>query len=233
MVVQLHETDGFWEQTVRKITNKGTKKCIGKFPSRKAGRNVWYESTIERDFIYLLEFDWDVVRYKEQPFRVKYIYEGERCTYVPDFFVQRRNKFQIVENKPEEKANTEANKRRYRILKAIFLELGYEFLIATEKQIRIKPLLANVKIFWRYARTPIHPLQQVRCQEYLSERREASIQELADALAPHGMTLQVVYALLYWGVLSTDMHRPVDPEAVVRFSSITTPAYATNTKEAA
>jgi hypothetical protein len=233
MLAQLQETDGFWEKIVRKITNKGTKKCIGKFPSMKAGRNVWYESTIERDFIYLLEFDWDVIRYKEQPFRVKFVYEGKKCTYVPDFFVQRRNKFQVVENKPEEKANTEANRSRHRILKSIFREQGYEFIVVTDIQIRVEPLLGNVKTFWRYARTRIHPLQEVLCQEYLSERREASIQELADTLAPHGVTLQVVYALLYRGVLSTDMHRPIGPEAVVYFSSLTPPTYARTIRQAA
>ncbi|MGB7923487.1 MAG: TnsA endonuclease N-terminal domain-containing protein [Pyrinomonadaceae bacterium] len=226
MVVQLHETDGFWEQTVRKITNKGTKKCIGKFPSVKAGRNIWYESTIERDFIYLLEFDPDVVLYKEQPFRVKYTFDGKRRSYVPDFFVQRGDKFQVIDNKPAGKAITAANKLRYRIFKSIFREQGYEFIVATDLQIRVGPLLGNVKTFWRYSRTPVHPLQEVRCQEYLSERQEASIQELADALAPHGVTLQVVYALLYRGVLATDMRRPVDPEAVVYFSSVGTPAYA-------
>jgi hypothetical protein len=225
VAAQLHETNGFWEQVVRKITNKGTKKCIGTFPSLKIGRNVWYESTIERDYIYLLEFDPDVVRYKEQPFRVKYVYEGKLRIYVPDFFVERRKKIQVVENKPDEKANTEANKLRYRILKSIFRAIGYEFIVATDVRLRVEPFLENVKIFWRYSRAPIHPHQQVRCQEYLSGRREASIQELADALAHHGVTLQVVYALLYWGVLSTDMRRPVDPDAIVRFSSAVAPAY--------
>lgn len=219
MVVQLHESDGFWDRVVRKITNKGTKKCIGQFPSIKIGRNVWYESTIERDFIYLIEFDPDVIRYKEQPFRVKYMYGGKLHTYVPDFFLQRRSKFQVVENKPEEIANSEANKFRYRLLKSIFREQGFDFIVATDTQIRIKPLLENVKVFWRYSRTRIHPLHQIRCQEYLSGRLEVSIQDLADALSSHGVTLQVVYALLYWGVLSTDMHRLVDPDAVVRFSS--------------
>jgi hypothetical protein len=219
MVVQLHESNDFWDQVVRKVTNKGTKKCIGQFPSIKIGRNVWYESTIERDYVYLLEFDSDVIRYKEQPFRLKYIYEGDSHTYVPDFFVQRRGKFQVIENKPKEKTNIEANKLRYRLLKSIFREQGYEFIVATDKQIRINPLLENVKIFWRYSRTRIYPLHQVHCQEYLSRHPKTSIQELADALSSHGVMLQVVYALLYWGVLSTDMHKPVNPEAIVRFSS--------------
>lgn len=223
MVVPLYERDGFWEQPVRQVTNKGTKKCIGQFSSLKAKRNVWYESTIERDYIYLLEFDWDVIRYKEQPFRIIYVYEGKSRTYVPDFFVQRRSKFQVVENKPEEKANTPANKFRYRLLKSIFREQGYEFIVATDLQIRIQPLLENVKIFWRYARARTHPLHQVRCQEYLSKHHEACIQELVDALSPHGVTLQVVYALLHWGALSMDLRLPVGPDAIVRFSSTVCP----------
>lgn len=223
MAAPLHEVDGFWEKPVRQITNKGTKKCIGQFPSLKVKRNVWYESTIERDYIFLLEFDGDVIRYKEQPFRVRYVYEGKSRTYVPDFFVQRRNKFQVVENKPEEKANAPANKLRYRLLKSIFSEQGLEFIIATDLQIRIQPLLENVKVFWRYSRTRLHPLHQVRCQEYLSEHQETSIQDLVDALSPHGVTLQVVYALLHWGVLSMDLRFPVSPDAIVRFSSTVRP----------
>lgn len=226
MVELPHEREGFWEQVVRKITNKGTMKCIGKVPSLKNDRNIWYESTIERDFIYLLEFDWDVVRYKEQPFRLKYIYESKTCIYVPDFFVQRRSIFQVIETKPEEKANKEENKFRYRIIGSILGGMGYQFVVATDAKIRIQPRLENTKIFWRYSRTRIHPLQRVKCNEYLSEAREASIQDLADALAPHGVTLQVVYALLFWGILSTDMSRPVNPDALVRFSSTGTPAYS-------
>lgn len=228
MVALLHEREGFWEKPIRQITNKGTKKCIGQFPSLKVQRNVWYESTIERDYIYLLEFDRDVIRYKEQPFRLKYTYEGKSRTYVPDFFVQRRNKFQIVENKPEGKANTPVNKLRYTLLKSIFREQDYEFIVVTDLQIRTEPLLENVKIFWRYARTRIHPLHQIRCQEYLSERHEVSIQELADSLSPQGVTLQIVYALLHWGVLSIDLHHPVNPDATVRFSSNNATTQSTN-----
>ncbi len=42
---------------VRKITNKGSKKVIGKFASHKLQTTVWWESQIERDYIYLFEID--------------------------------------------------------------------------------------------------------------------------------------------------------------------------------
>ena len=45
----------------RKITNRGTKKIIGKFPSLKMNTAIWWESQLERDYIYLLEIDPDVL----------------------------------------------------------------------------------------------------------------------------------------------------------------------------
>jgi TnsA endonuclease N terminal len=187
MAIPPHEEKGFWEKGVRKISNRGVKKNIAKFPSLKMGRNIWSESTLESDYIYLLEFDQLVVKYKEQPFRINYIYQCKKYTYVPDFFVQLKNKFQVIEVKPKVKANTEANLLRYCIIRSILLNLGYEFVVATEDLIRIEPLLENVKKLWRYARTPIHPLYQVYCKDFLLKRQEATLQELAHALAPQGV----------------------------------------------
>lgn len=44
----------------------------GWLPSRKNGRLVALESTLERDFYTLLEFDTEVVSYDEQPVQLKY-----------------------------------------------------------------------------------------------------------------------------------------------------------------
>jgi len=44
---------------VRKATNRG-KNIIGYFPSVKMGRMINFESLIERDFIYLLDFEQEV-----------------------------------------------------------------------------------------------------------------------------------------------------------------------------
>jgi len=60
----------------RKITNRGTKKQTGLFPSEKNEKTIEYESSIELDYFYLLEFDEDVVSYEEQPFSIHYLYLG-------------------------------------------------------------------------------------------------------------------------------------------------------------
>ena len=217
MVVQFLDSDDFWLAPFRKITNKGVKKNIGKFPSIKMGRNIWYESILESDLIDLLEFDPDVIRYKEQPFRIKYIYEGKRRSYIPDIFAQRKNKLQAIEVKPEEKASTKSNRLRYQVISSILEFYGIEFVVATEKMIRIQPLLENVQLCWGYGRTLVHPLHETYSREYLASRQGVSINELVTALANYGVTLQVVYALIYRGVLATNLHLPVSPRSVVTF----------------
>ncbi|MGQ4648881.1 hypothetical protein [Lyngbya aestuarii] len=56
----------------RKITNAGNRKVIGKFPSLKMNAVIWWESQLERDYIYLLEIDPEVLSYGEQPLTISY-----------------------------------------------------------------------------------------------------------------------------------------------------------------
>ncbi|MDJ0574365.1 MAG: hypothetical protein QNJ65_04270 [Xenococcaceae cyanobacterium MO_234.B1] len=74
---------------VRPINNAGCRKIIGKFPSVKMQTVIWWESQIERDYIYLLEIDSDVVAYYGQPFKIQYTDKGKSRNYTPDFLVER------------------------------------------------------------------------------------------------------------------------------------------------
>jgi hypothetical protein len=144
--------------SVRRPSNRGgVRKNIGKTPSLKAGRPVWWESLLERDYIVLLEFDPDVITFGEQPFRVRYSFEGRVRHYTPDFLVERKNKWQVVEVKSKEKASSE-DFRLFRLsaepeilkgarkLMADDDERACEFVVATEEKIRVQPRLENVKI---------------------------------------------------------------------------------------
>ena len=141
---------------VRKITNKGCKKIIGKFPSLKLGRLIWWESQIERDYIYLLEFDPAVISYEEQPIRISYHLNGKERHYTPDFLVRQADRNLIVEVKQEKEALKEENQRLFNIVGAICARDDYEFIVVTDKMIRVQPRLDNIKLLTRYQRTPIH-----------------------------------------------------------------------------
>src|ERR1700759_431623 len=156
---------------VREISNRGSKKIIGKFPSYLMGMIVMWESKLERDFLYLLEFDPSVISYREQPMRLLYNFDGKLRRYTPDFLVERKHKKQIIEVKPKDKVFKGNNEQRFRIISRIFLSLGYEFKIVTDTHIRTQPRLYNIKLLWKYARTIIYPQQQIYCKELLSNSK--------------------------------------------------------------
>jgi hypothetical protein len=216
---------GECEMGVRRITNHGFLKRIGKFPSLKLGRMVWWESPVERDYIHLLEADSIVSFYQEQPLRIHFILDGKEYFYTPDFLVKRQSKIQIVEVKPEAKIHSEENQRRFRAAFKACLQRGYEFIVATDTMIRVQPRLNNIKSFWKYSRTPLdlHLCRQ-HCQEFFSQRNEIAFEELLQLFTSKGVSMRVVYALLYRGVLRIDLMMAINSNSVVSFPNTTSNA---------
>jgi hypothetical protein len=200
----------------RRITN-GCRKNIGKFPSLKNGRAVWYESLIERDFIFLLEIDPDVVAYEEQPTRIRFQAGDNIHTYTPDFLVVREKARQIVEVKPENRAKEEKYQIVFQYAREIFQKSGYEFLVVTESAIRRQPLLDNVKLLHKYSRTPISFGDQLEAHKFFTGKDCATLSEIAEHFASKGKTKQAIYALIYFGIISADLGAAsLGPDLTVR-----------------
>lgn len=79
-----------FRKRVREIGNKYGS-LSGVLKSKKLNKSVQFESSLERDFIYLLEFDVDVQSYLEQPITIEYSgIDKRKRRYTPDFYVQYR-----------------------------------------------------------------------------------------------------------------------------------------------
>ena len=50
---------------------------IGHFPSLKMRRMVAFESLIEQDFLYILDYEQDVITITEQPVRIEHSWQGK------------------------------------------------------------------------------------------------------------------------------------------------------------
>lgn len=203
---------------VRRITNFG-RKVIGKFPSVKTGRAVWWESPLERDYVHLLEFDPDVVCYREQPLRIRYILDNTAHTYTPDFLVERASgRKQIIEVKPEEIAVSPEYQRFSRAISHVCEKDGFEFVTATDKTVRLQPRLDNVKILHRYSRVPILPDHIVECRRFLLNNREATLGRLTGHLRAKGIGTRVAYALVSRGLVIVDLGAPLGASSTVAWS---------------
>lgn len=99
---------------VRNPSNRYGRNIVGRFPSLKLGRMVAFESRIEQDQIYLMEYDQNIVFYEEQPLTIEYRFENKLYKYTPDFqVVDANDRYTLVECKPQKFVVTDKNQRKF------------------------------------------------------------------------------------------------------------------------
>lgn len=141
---------------VRKVSrHRGS--AVGQFPSMKMNRMIAFKSLLERDFIYLLDYDPEVTWFEEQPVRIEYIHEEKLRHYTPDFLLLEQEHHVLVECKPDRFTDTAENRRKFTVAWQWCQECGWQFRIVTEQEIRAGYRLQNVQLLTRYARQPVDP----------------------------------------------------------------------------
>lgn len=167
---------------VRKVSNRGGN-VIGRFPSTKQGRMIAFESLLERDFIYLLDYDPAVEWFEEQPLRIEYQHETKTLHYTPDFHVVERGKHVLVECKPERFVDTEENNRKFAAAREWCGEQNWEFRVVTEQSVRTGFRLQNIKLLAQYARQKVDMVMRSQIHTCLQDMQPAaSIRDLVHAL---------------------------------------------------
>jgi hypothetical protein len=204
---------------VRKIKNRGGS-ITGQFPSFKMPTQmIQYESTIERDLCYVLEFDEGVTHYEAQPFRIYYIGGDTKVhSYTPDFHVFHADGTKdIVECKPNTRLYDQHTQQQMEIGQAWADANDHTFVVITDEELRQGHNLANIKLLWRFRQMAIEYKLVTRTIEYLKQRPQgASLMEVAAyaessperyALAPF------LLCLVFQRVLLTDLAQPLSPES--------------------
>ena len=217
---------------VRKIPRYGAgHKNLGKFASVKTGRVAWYESLLERDFMYLLDYNHDVSYWHEQPLRIRFTHGGKVHRYTPDLEVHGSGKKQLIEVKPKVQVDSGKWEVLFRAASSICEEEGYQFLVVTDEIIRVQPRLENVKLLWKYARTPVFPQHQVICSQFFQSRKDelVTLGDLVQLFTRKQLPTQTLYSLLFWGALDFDLMQPLDQCSQITLPS-TTSSKAANRK---
>jgi hypothetical protein len=145
------------KKRVREISFKSSS-LSGQICSKKLNKSIQFESSLEKDFIYLIEFDIKVCSYLEQPIEISYIdSSGKNRKYTPDFLVNYHDKFrkdeiieikyesELIEKKDELEAKFESA-RKYCIANDLVFRVISDTYIRDEKHI----LLKNIKFLSRY-----------------------------------------------------------------------------------
>lgn len=201
----------------------------GRFFSRKNNRLVDYESTLERDYFYMLEFDDNVIRYEEQPFGVIGKYKNRKVTYHPDVIILTDNSEQplIVEVKyasdledpdKKDKITNKLNEMDKWAKKNRAIHL-----LMTELDIR-SILLDNQKFLYGY----IEPrrrseLYQEKVLHILSFEKRLKVIDIVDAYSSDEMKkpeiIPTIWYMLVNGQLNTNLNIPLTMHSILEVSN--------------
>jgi hypothetical protein len=203
---------------VRKVSNRGGN-LVGRFPSLKMERMVAFESLIERDFIYLLDFEQDVEWFAEQPVTISYQYQGKTRKYTPDFHVIRNGQDTLVECKPEKRVHSTENQRKFAAAQLWCSTRGWTFQVVTDTQLRSGYRLQNVKLLTQFARYDISPGAKTRIRAFLSVA--SSPVTVADVMAhaapnkPRSATIPVLHMAFHHELVVPLDNAPISADSSV------------------
>ena len=176
------------------------------------------ESSLEYDACFHFEFSKKIVIYEAQPIGFHYQLNGQIRSYTPDFLVTHDNEDKIFyEVKPFCKTQSKKFELEFKAKQVAALDLGIKLELITEKKIRVKPLIDNLKLLHRYQRleqdlTPFQKqiLKLVTCAEnltlsYLIDNTQSSFSKII----PH------IADLLAKGVLESNLLNPLELDSTL------------------
>lgn len=165
--------------SVRRIP-PNRRSVTGLVPSAKNSRAIAFESTLERDFVTLLEFDTAILRYEEQPLELRFRGpDGRWRIGYPDFLVQLQPWLEAPPMLCDVKYRREIFERWAELkprLKAAYQyarERGWTYRIKTEVEIR-GPRLNNAKFLLPYGRCEPNSAHELRLVDKLRKMGEAT-----------------------------------------------------------
>ena len=195
--------------------NSKYKQTTGNFSSCKMGTSFWYNSLLQKDFMYWLEFDPDVLSYNTPAIQLEYYINGKQKRHAPDFQVIRHQKKQIIEVKSQKIIKSEKYRRLYPLLSKICDETGWEFIVITESQVRQEPLLSNIKLLYKYARENFSIDEYQNCLAILKSTVPASLAEIGQALDCHNIRRNVLFKLLFHSLVEIDLKQSIKADSTI------------------
>lgn len=197
---------------VRKVVTRRGRHIRGYFPSKKRNDMVAWESLLEKDALLLMELSPGVITYQEQPEEIPYWDGQAMCCYVPDLRVNLfSEKTLLVEVKPAVELERPSVREKYQQIAQHLQELGKDFLILTDQEIRQEPQYSSLcKLLHWYN----HPPAQLPSAREIGMRLKGCEQTtLQDCLDLFGAN--ITYALIATGQLVTDMALLLTPTSLV------------------
>jgi len=151
-----------------------------------------FESSLERDFLLLLDFDPEVETFEVQPVRIEYRDgHGQRHRYTPDVLVRYRagesaDKSRVtllgeIKYRDDLRQHWIEYKPKFKAAKRFARTHGWRFRLITERDIRT-PYLTNARFLRPYRTLPTDRILCLQLLSCLNDHAEMTPQQLLTAL---------------------------------------------------
>lgn len=202
-----------------RIISKNYRNVTGIAASSKAGGAAQFESTLERDFLSLLEFSPEVKNIDPQPVKIEWVdANGCRRSYTPDVFVEflesagKRPWLCEVKYRSELLEKWAEFRPKFKAAFCFAKEQGWRFKIVTEREIRT-PHLANARFLTGFRRTIPDAVGVQDILGYLNKIHEATPRDLIEAIRPdatgQAQLISVLWHLVATFQIGVDLHKPL------------------------
>ncbi|WP_293725766.1 TnsA endonuclease N-terminal domain-containing protein [Thiolapillus sp.] len=177
--------------SVRKIP-RNYRVITGCVASEKSANNAAeFEGSLERDLYHMLDFDWTVEHFEEQPVEIRYKdARGKTRKYTPDVLIKyvpevdRKPVLAEVKFRKELKEQWREFKPRFRAALRFAKENGWVFRLLTEREIRTQSLL-NTKFLRRFKNRNVEEEDMHRILHQLARSGEITPADLYHQLRQH------------------------------------------------
>lgn len=206
-----------------RIVPKNYRNLTGLLPNSRTQSMTAFESSLERDFFLLVDFDPDVEWYEEQPVKITYPdVRGRRRAYTPDVLIRYR--IDPLQAKPTPPLLCEIKYRddlrqhwteyrpKFRAAQRYARQQGWRFRLITERQVRT-PYLENVKFLGSYRMRPVNDSHQAQLLRILSALKETDPVNLLALISPdrwrQAQLLPTLWQLVASRQVGADLEQPL------------------------
>ncbi len=206
-----------------RMVPKNYRSLTGLVPNSRTQSMTAFESSLERDFLLLLDFDPDIEFFEEQPVKIVYYdANGRRRTYTPDVLVRYRNDApQTRHTKPllcEVKYRDDLHQHwaeyrpKFQAAGRYARQQGWRFRVVTERHVRT-PYLENVQFLRPYRTLPINDSYRTQLLSTLATLEAADPASLLAAVCPdrwqQAQLLPLLWQLVATRQIGTDLDQPL------------------------
>lgn len=174
----------------------------GSVSSVKKNDDILYMSSLECDFISIIEFDKAILRYFVKPFKISYYKANALKCFIPSFYIEYCNGIKdVIEIKYSDdlEHNQLLFKKKFEIVEKFCQDNSFNFKVLTEKEIQTDRLFnATFLLSYRYPKFGfnINDTQFVIC--ILEQYGKLTVQQLLDfALEDEAGKYSLLYTVWY------------------------------------